>query len=432
MASYEDVAVLGDPAGPTRAERVGYTYRRYRPDQLRDRAIEIPRSTVAKLDAATLALNSAENSVQALGRSEALGRLLLRAEAVASSRIEGLQVAQRRLLEAEYLRTEGTGSYGVAGEVLGNIDAMQLVTERVGIGHVLTLDDLLDTHRVLMAPSRLQHLGGVVRDEQNWIGGSDASPAGAAFVPPAPALVRPLLLDLIDFINSRTAPALVTAAVAHAQFETIHPFADGNGRTGRALIHMVLRANGLAERTAPPVSLILATRAAEYVDALTAFRYEGVPGSAADRAASLPIINLFLDSTTEIAGRMEVFEHSVRALQQEWTDEFQELRRDAAVFKVIDHLPAMPVFSSQTLQAATGLSAPPVDRAISQLVDRGIAEQRSVGRRNRAYEVPALIHASTLLERRLGSPLGDTRREPPSRSVPALPGEVDPSVADLY
>lgn len=432
MASYENVVVPGDPAAPTRAERVGYAYRRYRPDSMRDRVIEIPTSTITKLDAATMALNSAENSVQALGRSEALGRLLLRAEAVASSRIEGLQVAQRRVLEAEYLRSEGTGSYGVAGEVLGNIDAMQLVTERVGVGHVLTFDDLLDTHRVLMAPSRLHHLGGVLRDDQNWIGGSDSSPAGAAFVPPAPALVYALIVDLLDFVNSRTLPALVIAAVAHAQFETIHPFADGNGRTGRALIHMVLRANGLAEHAAPPVSLILATRAAEYVEALTAFRYDGEPGSTSDRATSLPIIDLFLDSTAEIAGRMEVFEHSVRELQQEWRNHFVDVRRDAAVFKVIDLLPAMPVFSSQTLQAATELSAPPVDRAISQLVDCGVVEQRSVGRRNRAYEVPALVHASTLLERRLASPLGDTRRQPPSRAVPALPGEVDQTVADLY
>src|SRR5439155_195849 len=79
---------------------------------------------------------------------------------------------------------------------------------------------------------------GVIRNEQNWIGSNDYNPCGAAFVPPPPAHVRPLLDDLVDFCNRETLPPLAQAAFAHAQFETIHPFADGNGRIGRALVHV--------------------------------------------------------------------------------------------------------------------------------------------------------------------------------------------------
>jgi hypothetical protein len=94
---------------------------------------------------------------------------------------------------------------------------------------------------------------------QNWIGGSSFNPCSAAFVPPPPDHVAGLIEDLCAFANDDSLPAVAQAAIAHAQFETIHPFVDGNGRTGRALIHVILRRRGLASRILPPVSLVLAT-----------------------------------------------------------------------------------------------------------------------------------------------------------------------------
>src|SRR5207245_4929564 len=103
----------------------------------------------------------------------------------------------------------------------------------------------------------------------------------AAFVPPPPELVAELLADLCSFCNEDSLPAVAQAALAHAQFETIHPFVDGNGRTGRVLIHLVLRRRGLATRVLPPVSLILATLASDYIKRLTGFRHIGSPTSRA-------------------------------------------------------------------------------------------------------------------------------------------------------
>ena len=140
-----------------------------------------------------------------------------------------------------------------AREILGNIDAMTWAVDTIEQGSAITLQTLLETHRRLLVGSRVEEYGGRVRDVQSWIGGSGYNPCSASFVPPPPELVGDLLEDLVGFCNSDSLPALAQAAVAHAQFETIHPFADGNGRTGRALVHMVLRRRGLGLRILQPV-----------------------------------------------------------------------------------------------------------------------------------------------------------------------------------
>ena len=163
--------------------------------------------------------------------------------------------------------------------MLGNIHAMTWALVRRGRGDDITVDHLLEAHRRLLGRHAPAEYGGRIRDEQNWIGGSSYNPCSAAFVPPPPEQVRDLLEDLCAFCNGDDLPDVVQAALAHAQFETIHPFVDGNGRIGRALIHLVLRRRGLAPRVLPPISLILATWSEDYVAGLTATRYVGKPTS---------------------------------------------------------------------------------------------------------------------------------------------------------
>src|SRR5256885_1845595 len=116
----------------------------------------------------------------------------------------------------------------------------------VGPGDPISVATLLTFHQRLLGNTRQARLAGRLREKQNWIGGSDYNPCSAAFIPPPPELVPDLMEDLCAFCTSETLPAVAQAAIAHAQFETIHPFADGNGRTGRALIQLVLRRRGLA------------------------------------------------------------------------------------------------------------------------------------------------------------------------------------------
>jgi Fic family protein len=167
-----------------------------------------------------------------------------------------------------------------AVEVLNNVDAMRWAVDSVATGDAITPAHVLEIHERLLAGTRLERSAGVVRREQNWIGGSSHNPCSAAFVPPPAEYVEDLLVDLCEFCNGDALPAVVQAAIAHAQFETIHPFIDGNGRTGRALIHVILKRRGLVCAALPPVSLVLATWSVDYVDGLTATRY----GCELDRA----------------------------------------------------------------------------------------------------------------------------------------------------
>ena len=217
---------------------------------------------------------------------------------MASSRIEGLEVGARKLLRTEAARQLGERTIDLtATEVLGNINAMNAAVHEIGPGDPITPQTVLDFHERLMANSRLAAHAGKFRDRQNWIGGSEYSPCSAAFVPPPPELVPGLIDDLCAFCNADSLPAVAQAALAHAQFETIHPFADGNGRTGRGLIHLVLRRRGLATRVLPPISLILATWAGDYIDGLTATRYQGPPNGESARSCLNRWIGTF-------AGRM--------------------------------------------------------------------------------------------------------------------------------
>ncbi|MCB9389668.1 MAG: Fic family protein [Acidimicrobiia bacterium] len=107
---------------------------------------------------------------------------------------------------------------------------------------------------------------GKIRTEQNWIGGTSWGPLNAEFVPPPPDMLPMLLEDLVEFCNRADLPAVVQAAVAHAQFETLHPFADGNGRAGRCLIHIILGRRGMEGPLRPPISLGLAADKRSYIE----------------------------------------------------------------------------------------------------------------------------------------------------------------------
>lgn len=139
-------------------------------------------------------------------------------------------------------------------------------------GGMITLERPLEVHRRLLAGTRLEEHGSRIRGKQNWIGGSHYTPCSAEFVLP-PETVVDLLGDLFTFCNNGSLPEWAQAAIAHAQFETIHPFVDGNGRTGRVLLHLITRRRGLGLRLLSPVSLALATWSRDYVVSLTATHY---------------------------------------------------------------------------------------------------------------------------------------------------------------
>jgi Fic family protein len=406
-------------AGLARRDRRSCDYEAYVPDILAGRNIALDGDAAADVADAERAIATLDAAAVTLADTEALARLLLRAECVASSRIEGLEVGARRLLRAEAALELGEQSSDVTAiEVLANISAMSSAIQSVSPGDPITVDQLLAFHRTLLAGSRLSAHAGVIRDEQNWIGGSSYNPCSAAFIPPPPEYVSGLLEDLCLFCNGDSLPAVAQAALAHAQFETIHPFVDGNGRTGRALIHLVLRRRGLATRTLLPVSLVLATWASDYIAGLDATRYRGTASSKAAHDGLNLWVARFAAAAKRALDDASSFEARTQALQHDWRRALGAVRADSATDRLLRALPGAPLITVNSAAALVGRSFTAVNQAIGRLLASGILKQTNVGRRNRAFEAPAVIQAFTDLERQLASPEGNTRTSEPARRVP--------------
>ncbi|RMI33990.1 Fic family protein [Nocardia stercoris] len=405
--------------GLSRRDRRSGTFEAYCPDFLVGRALPLDVGTAADIADAERAIALLDTEAKTLVDTEALSRLLLRAEAVASSRIEGLEVGVRRLLRAEMAQqTEGRSSDVTATEVLANIDAMAVAVNSTDPGSDITEQAVTEVHRRLLDGTRLSAHAGRWRTEQNWIGGSSYNPFGAVFVPPPAELVPGLMADLIEFCNSDDVPAVAQAAIAHAQFETIHPFADGNGRSGRALIHMIFRRRGLTRHITPPVSLILATRTQSYLDGLTAYRYLGPADSPAAAEGTALWVGRFAAACTRAIEDASGFERHAARAQQQWRDRLGPVRSGSALDLLLHKLFGAPILTVGTAAQLVDRSFPAVSAAVDRLVAAGILRQVTVGRRNRAFESLEVIAACTALERRLASPAGDTRYSPPARPVP--------------
>jgi Fic family protein len=341
-------------------------------------------------------VSDAEKAIAELNRAAGpelmpLARLLLRTESIASSKVEGMQVDARSLARAEANQETGRKVGPAAAEILANIDAMQLSIERAADIEAVRPTDLLDIHRVLLERAPNAQIAGRFRTTQNWIGGNDYNPCGAAFVPPPPGEVDRLLDDLCAFADDITLPPLVQAAIAHAQFETIHPFADGNGRTGRALVQVVLRRRGLTPAFVPPISVVLARDQDRYLEGLTLFRE--------DRLADW--IELFAAATAEAATLATHYARRVAQLQDEWRERLRahaNPRADAAAWSLITALPAHPIITVPVAVAATQRTKPAVANAIDQLETAGILTRLTESPRNRAWEAESLLDLIVGLE----------------------------------
>jgi len=320
-----------------------------------------------------------------------LARLLLRTESIASSKVEGMQIDSRDLARAEVRLDMGGKAGPSASEVLANIDAMELAVEEASVASALTVRDIIGVHAALMAAAPNSQVAGRVRTEQNWIGGNNFNPEGADFVPPPPEEVRRLLDDLCAFAGEQHLPPLVQAGLVHAQFETIHPFMDGNGRTGRALIHVVMRRRGLAAHYVPPVSVVLAADRGEYIRGLAAFHQGDLDGW----------LLMFGVATARAAALAGDYLDAVEDLQAYWRSQLQAAfspRADAAAWLVIDVLPAHPVITLPVAVTAVGRSKAVVNQGLAQLEEAGVLSRMSGGQRNRTWEAVGLLDLMAGLE----------------------------------
>lgn len=409
--------------GIRRQDRLGCDYEAYVPDPLEGWDLQLSGDVAADIADAETAVRELNMSDVEHVSLEGLARFLLRAESVASSYIEGLQAGARRLVEAEFtLDAGGEPNDQTAVEIIGNVAAMEKAVQLATSVRKITVDHILDVHRLLMWRSAHPEIGGQVREMQNWIGGSVYNPCNANFVPPPPEHVPALMDDLVRYVNGDEHSPLTQAAIAHAQFETIHPFADGNGRTGRALIHIILRRRSVASRFVPPVSLVLATWSGDYIAGLTDFRHGGSPTSAARSTGAHHWLRTFASATLRSCLDATRYADRIADKQAQWRERLGAVRAGSAIDLLLDTLPGTPLVTVESAGRLIQRSDRATRGAIDRLVEVGVLKQRNVGRqRYRVFEAPDVLRLFTGLERSLASPTGDTAANPPSRSVPARP-----------
>lgn len=344
-------------------------------------------------------------------------------EASGSSGIEGIQPSLRRLARARFT---GRGRPNDAA-VLANVAALDTALELGVTPSPTSVADICAVHAALAKdlpgyPRRL-HPPGRLRTEQNWIGGSGRfgfagqhlGPAApdVKFVPPAPDLVEPLLEDLVAFANRRDIPVIPQAAVLHARFEEIHPFADGNGRVGRALVHHQWAKRGLLTRNATvPISADIALATGDYEQALRVFQHHEGSLEANSGAAVAPIVDLFLNTTALALETAMRLEQQIRAVQRAWRSQLW-MRRGSLLARVLANMPQHPVFDHDLLRERYGVSRRQTERLIKQLTETGIVVLRKVDNRRRAFEASALIDLFTHQ-----APQEDEHGSPPPENSP--------------
>lgn len=344
--------------------------------------IELPSDLSADAEEAAADLARFDAHARArLGReSHTLGpmsAILLRTESASSSQIENLTAGARQIALAEI----GSATSTNAELVTANVRTMEAA---------LRLADRLDEPAVLAMHRELLHdqpgwaaRAGRYRNELVWVGSSSITPRGAAHVAPQPGLVPEAMADLVAFIGREDLQVVAHAAIAHAQFETIHPFADGNGRTGRALVHAMTRAKGLLTTTTAPISAGLLTNTTGYTDALTAFR----------SGDARPIIERFseaarfaarsgADLVDRLADQVDLGAEALRVTR---------LRPQAMAWQVLPHLVAQPVVNARHLMDHFGWSATTAQRALTQLSEAEIIAERTGLKRDRVWQHAGIL-----------------------------------------
>lgn len=336
----------------------------------------------ASVDLEPEVLTAADEASQVLARFDEeagamtvpLAAILLRTESAASSEVENLTAGAKQVALAEI----GASRSDNARLVVANVRTMKAA---------LRLSDNLDEaaviamHGTLLRETAPQHVGGW-RTEQAWIGGGSLSPHQATYVAPHHDRVPRLMSDLIDFADRTDVPVLVQAAIAHAQFETIHPFPEGNGRTGRALIHAMLRRGGLTDNLTIPVSAGLLHDPKSYFDALGEYRAGDVDAivHAVARAAFAAVSN----------GRRLV--QDIRETRERWSEEVR-VRADSSAHRAMDFLLAQPVVTVRILADALHISDVAAGNAINRLSDAGVVTKAAGNARYRIWQAPDVILA---------------------------------------
>lgn len=327
------------------------------PQLLAERDLDLQVDTVRRT--ATAAAQVATAAADLPPDHVPLARLLLRSEGIASSYVEGVTAA---VVDVVLAGRPGVGEHTSAVWVAANLAAVTKAVTDATSGPDLDVDSLCRWHRTLMtgAPVPAGQVGSL-RTEQGWIGGT--SPLDAHLVTPPPEHLEALLADLVAYVNRGDVDPIAQAAIAHAQFELIHPFGDGNGRIGRVLIAWLLTRR-LRLLTPPPVSGLIAADVGGYAAGLVQFRL----------GHHDHWVRWFADAVTGAALAQRSLVSTVERLRSQWSGRLADrrIRSDASAWRVIELLPAHLVLTPQVVAREIGVPVKTAHLALRQLADAGV------------------------------------------------------------
>ena len=245
----------------------------------------------------------------------------------------------------------------------------------------LTADEIVEIQRILLADSA-PHLTGTFRNAQVWVGGDVYSPHGATHVAPHHERVGEDIDDLVQFANRQDLGGLAHVAVTHAQFETIHPFSDGNGRTGRVIIQRMLRNVGLTRHAVLPLSAGLLSDTERYFDSLNIYRSGDVA----------PIISTFVEAAFRSLDNARRLAEKLAAVRDSWNAAVSA-RSDSTVWPMLDYCIGRPAITASSAAVDLGVSVVAAQNAIDRLADVRILHQNSRAKRNRIWLVADVLDA---------------------------------------
>jgi Fic family protein len=356
--------------GGTRDDRTLRSIAVSLPPFIAGRTVALDSETAADLEAATSEITKLDGAYA--DDLSALGTLLLRTESVASSKIEHIQASVD-----DYARAlHGVRANSSAVAMAAATSALEAMIGTVGPNSSIPLSAITSAHAALMRddPSESSAVG-ELRTVQNWIGGSDFSPRGALYIPPPPETMQGYMNDLIIFANRDDMPVLLQAAIAHAQFESIHPFTDGNGRIGRALINTILRRRGTTTRVVVPLASALVARRDDYFDALGSYR-------SGDLA---PLLGTFIRSARIASAESRVTAQRLHEIPGQWRALTGPVRRGSAAAKILNLLPGTPILSSADAVALVDAPRSSVFDAIGRLREAGVLRSLTDRKRDQIW-----------------------------------------------
>lgn len=420
-----------DPGGVDRRTVQGGDYRWYLPDRLADSMTVLDEQTAHLLGEVTAAAEQLGDSF-ATSPLPALYATLLRSESIASSRIEGVREDPARVLLAG-LEDESVTSTPNAILINRNIDAVRNAVESLAATSPWQVEDI-DRLQASLLPPAIHGL----RRVPVWISGS--SPLRAKYVAPMPEHVPELMQDLVSYLETTSDPVLMKAALSHAQLETIHPWVDGNGRAGRALIQAVLARSGLIRGGILPISVVLGQRDSGYIKALTAFRYDPRRGENGNDAR-LSFVRFFLEAARDAVTVAQDLLDQVHRVADSWSEKTQGVRSHSAQHRILELLADRPVLTvsytrdhteyTDASGARRQYSRAALGKAFTELERRGIVSRTTTRDKGQiVYTAREIVDLLVLSERRLGSTQLDTAASPlpkvARRRTPVLPEHLRP------